>query len=143
MTDAAHKTTGESPVSLLGDVVTGFARLLRGELALARAEAKRSLGDAVSGVGKLAIAAILAVTALNVLAGAAVAALVAGGLAPIWASVLVGVGLLLLAFAIVQIASAQLKPSNLAPKRVMANLRHDTETLKSMVIADATSNNHP
>lgn len=143
MTDAAHKTTGESPVSLLGDVVTGFARLLRGELALARAEAKRSLGDAVSGVGKLAIAAILAVTALNVLAGAAVAALVAAGLAPIWASVLVGVGLLLLAFAIVQIASAQLKPSNLAPKRVMANLRHDTETLKSMVIADATSNNHP
>lgn len=143
MTDAARKTTGESPVSLLGDVVTGFARLLRGELALARAEAKRSLGDAVSGVGKLAIAAILAVTALNVLAGAAVAALVAAGLAPIWASVLVGVGLLLLAFAIVQIASAQLKPSNLAPKRVMANLRHDTETLKSMVIADATSNNHP
>lgn len=143
MTDTAHRTTGESPVGLLGDVVTGFARLLRGELALARAEAKRSLSDAASGLGKLVIAAILAITALNVLAGAAVAALVAVGLAPVWASVLVGVGLLLLAFAILQIAVAQLKPENLAPKRVMANLRHDAETLKSMVIADATSNNHP
>jgi Putative Actinobacterial Holin-X, holin superfamily III len=66
---------------------------------------------------------------------------VAAGLVPVWASVAVGAGLLLLAFALLQIGLAQLKPSNLAPKRMMANLRHDAETLKSMVIPDATSNN--
>lgn len=143
MTDQPHRTASESPGGLLGDVVSGFARLIRGELALARAEAKRSLNDATAGLGKLVIAAILGITALNVLAGAAVAVLVAIGLAPVWASVLVGVALLLLAYAIIQIGLAQLKPSNLAPKRVMANLRHDAETLKSMVIADATSNNRP
>jgi hypothetical protein len=140
MTGQTDRSAGESPVGLLGEVVAGFGRLVKGELALARAEAKRSLGDATSALGKLVIAAILGITALNVLAGAAIAGLIAAGLAPVWASVAVGAGLLLLAFAIVQIGLAQLKPSNLAPKRILANLRHDAETLKSMVISDATSN---
>lgn len=143
MTDQTDRTSGDSPAGLLSDVVAGFGRLLRGELALARAEAKRSLGDATSAIAKLVVAAILGITALNVLAGAAIAALVAAGLSPIWASLSIGVGLLLVVFVIVQIALTQLKPSNLAPKRMMANLRHDAETLKSMVISDATSNNRP
>lgn len=139
MTDHPDGTGRETPASLLGDVVSGFARLIRGELALARAEAKRSLGDATSALGKLVIAAILGITALNVLAGAAVAGLVASGMSTVWASAAVGAGLLLVAFVIVQIGLAQLKPSNLTPKRMMANLHHDAETLKSMVIPDATS----
>jgi CBS domain containing-hemolysin-like protein len=143
MTDQADRTARASPAGLLNEVVSGIARLIRGELALARAEAKRSLGDATSALGKLVIAAILGITALNVLAGAAVAGLVAAGLTPLLASVAVGVGLLLVAFALVQIGLAQLKSSNLAPKRMMANLRQDAETLKFMVISDAASNNRP
>lgn len=143
MTDRSDRTASDSSADLLSDVVSGVARLIRGELALARAEAKRSLGDATSALAKLVIAAILGITALNVLSDAAVAGLVALGLSPLWASVAVGVGLLLLAFALMQIGSAQLKPSNLAPKRMMANLRQDAETLKTMVISDATSNNSP
>lgn len=142
MTAQHDRSTGESPVGLLGEVVAGFARLVRGEFALARAEAKRSLGDAGSALGKLAVAAILAITALNVLSGAVVAGLVALGWAPVWANLAVGGGLLLVAFILVQIGLAQLKPSNLAPKRMMANLRHDAETLKSMVISDATTPPH-
>lgn len=139
MTDRRDRPTGASPVDLLGDVVSGFARLISGEFALARAEAKRSIGDAGSALGKLAIAAILAVVALNVLSGAAVAGLIALGLTPLWANLAVGAGLFLLALVLARIAIAQLKPSNLAPKRMMANLRHDAETLKSMVISDATT----
>lgn len=139
MTDRRDRPTGESPVDLLGDVVSGFARLISGEFALARAEAKRTIGDAGSALGKLAIAAILAVVALNVLSGAAVAGLIALGLTPLWANLAVGAGLFLLALVLARIAIAQLKPSNLAPKRMMANLRHDAETLKSMVISDATT----
>ncbi len=120
-------------------MVSGFARLISGEIALARAEAKRSIGDAGSALGKLAIAAILAVVALNVLSGAAVAGLVMLGLTPVWASLAVGAGLVLLAALIARVALAQLKPANLAPKRMMANLRQDAETLKSMVISDATT----
>ena len=140
MSDPSHRTTGESPAGLVGDVVAGFARLVRGEFALATAEAKRSISDATSALLKLVIAAILAITGLNVLAGAAVAGLVAIGLSPFWASLAVGVGALAVAYILVQIAMSQLKPSNLAPKRVMANLRQDAETLKSMVVSDATSN---
>lgn len=143
MTDRSDRTARDSSADLLSDVVSGVARLVRGELALARAEAKRSIGDATSALAKLVIAAILGITALNVLSGAAVAGLVALGLSPLWASVAVGAGLLLLAFALMQIGSAQLKPANLAPKRMMANLRQDAETLKTMVISDATSNNSP
>lgn len=132
----------DGTVTLLGDVVSGLGRLVRGELALARAEVKRSLGDAASAIGKLVVAAILGITALNVLAGAAIAGLVVAGMTPLWASVAVGAGLLLLVFVIVQLGLAQLEPSNLSPKRTMANLRHDAETLKSMVVADATSNSH-
>ncbi len=143
MTDRSDRTARDSSADLLSDVVSGVARLVRGELALARAEAKRSIGDATSALTKLVIAAILGITALNVLSGAAVAGLVALGLSPLWASVAVGAGLLLLAFALMQIGSAQLKPANLAPKRMMANLRQDAETLKTMVISDATSNNSP
>ena len=138
MTERPDGSDRETPADLLGDVVSGFARLVRGEFALARAEVKRSLGDATSAVGKLVIAAIFGVTAVNVLAAAAVAGLVMLGLAPIWASVLVGCGLLLLAFALVQIALPHLKPSNLTPKRTMANLRQDAETLTSMGNPDAT-----
>ena len=136
-------TSGDGPAGLLSDVVAGFGRLLRGELALASAEAKRSLGDAASALAKLMIGAILGITALNVLAGTAVAALVAAGLSPVWSSLVVGIGLLLVTFVLVRIALAELKPANLAPKRMMANLRHDAEILKSMVISDATSNNRP
>lgn len=139
MTDQPDGSAGQATAGLLGDIVSGFARLVRGELALARAEAKRSIGEATSAMAKIVIAVILGITAVNVLAGAAVAGLVALGMAPIWASVLVGGGLLLSAYVMVQIALPQLTPANLAPKRTLANLRHDAETLKSMGTPDETS----
>lgn len=140
MTDRPGKFSDNAPASLLADVVSGIARLVRGELALARAEAKRSVKDASSAIAKLVIAAIAGITACNVLTGAAVAALVGAGWSPAVASVAVGAALLLLAYVLVQFALSQLKPSNLVPKRMMANLRQDAETLKSMVVTDATSN---
>ena len=143
MKDYPHRPAGDSPAGLVGDVVAGFARLVRGEFALASAEAKRSLADATSALLKLILAAILAITGLNVLAGAAVAGLITAGLSPLLASLAVGCGVLVLAYILVQIGLAQIKPSNLAPKRMMTNLRQDAQTLKSMVMSDATSNHRP
>jgi CBS domain containing-hemolysin-like protein len=143
MTEAPHGLASESRVGIVADVVTSLARLVKGELALARAEAERSLRDATNAVAKLIIAAILGITALNVLAGAAVAGLVAIGLPALWASVIVGVILLLVAVALMQIARGQISPSNLAPKRSLDNLRQDAETLKSKVNPGATADLHP
>ncbi len=137
----------ESPAALLGEVVSGIARLVRGEFALARAEARRSLGDATSALAKLVVAAIFGLCGLNTLAAAAVAALVAAGStslwAPVWSGLAVGSGLLLVAGVLVQIGMRQLTPANLAPKRMMANLRQDAETLKSMVVPDVAAPNQP
>ncbi len=142
MTTGPHETAGQSPAGLFGDVVTGITRLVKGEIALARAEAERSLHDALGALAIIVIAAILAITALNVLAGAAIAALIAAGLTPVGASLVVGIALLAIAFGMLQYARHRLTPQNLAPKRSFLNLRRDAKTFKSMVNPDATSTHH-
>ena len=138
-TDAGH----ESTTDLLGDVVFGITRLVKGELNLARAEAQRSLHDAALALAKLGIAAVFGIVALNLLAAAAVAALVAAGWSVVWASLTVGLGLLVAAFAIIRATLPLLAAANLAPKRSLANLRQDAEILKSMVTPHARSDLRP
>ena len=125
-------------MDLLGEVALGVTQLLKGEFALVRAEAQRSMRDATSAIVILAAAGVLGIVALNLLAAAAVAALVAAGLSLVWANIAVGAVLLLAAIAIIKHALTLLSPSNLAPKRSFANLRQDAEILKSMVTPNAT-----
>jgi uncharacterized membrane protein YgcG len=133
----------EQPASgLIGDLLSGLSRLVRGEIDLARAEAKRSLQDATGALVASVVAVILAITALNVLSGAAVAGLVALGLSTFWAGVSVGLVLLVVAVGLLQLARHKISPSNLAPKRTVTNLRRDAETFKSMVRPRATSDIH-
>lgn len=143
MTDQPDKSAPPATAGVLSDVVSGFARLLRGELALARAEAKRSLHDATSALGKLAIAAVLGIAAVNALANAAISGLIALGWPQVWSSLAVGAALLVATIYGIQIGLAQLDPSKLSPKRMMANLRQDAEILKTMVTPDASSRHQP
>ena len=127
---------------LIGDLLSALSRLVKGEIALAQAEARRSFRNAAGALVAAVIAVILGITALNVLAGTAVAALVVTGLTPFWAGIAVGVILLLAAFGLVQFARHKISPENLAPTRSVKNLRRDAETLKSMVTPRATSDFH-
>lgn len=129
----------DSPARLLGDVVGGFSRLVRGEIALAKAEAEQSVQKTVTAGVQVLIGAVLAIVSLHVLAAAAVAAAVALGLSPLWASVAVGTALLLLAFGFIQYGLALLRPSNIAPRRTLRSLRQSAETLKTMVTDDANA----
>ena len=131
-----------SAPDLLSDLVSGLSRLVRGEIALAQAEAKRSLHDMLGALIAALVAVVLIITALNVLAAAAVAGFVALGLSPVWASVIVGVVLVIVALILVQYARRQISPSNLAPKRSIRNLQRDAETLKTMVKPGATADIH-
>lgn len=140
MTALPPDPAGKNPADLVGDVLTGFARLVKGELALARAEAADSLRDAAKALGMVAVAAILIITALNVLSGAAVAGLVHLGIAPAWAALLVGAVLLVLAVGLVQYARHLLNAANLSPRRSFQNLRRDAEIFKSMVAPGAAAN---
>lgn len=138
MTPEPDRPADETATGLLGEVVFGVTQLLKGEIALARAEAQRSMRDATGAIGKLAVAAVFGIVALNLLAAAAVATLVAAGLSAVWANVSVGTVLLLAAFLIFKFALPLLSPSNLVPNRSFANLRQDAEILKSMVTPHAT-----
>lgn len=141
MTDSSTSTNpaGEGPAGLVGDVLTGFTKLVQGEISLAKAEFNESLTNAISGAVKIVIGAVLAITGLNVLAGAAVAILVTLGMSATWATLIVGVALLGLAAVLVMIGLRSLKPSNLAPTRTIRSLRKDVETIKPMVTPGGTA----
>ena len=133
------QVAGPGPGALMADVLAGVSRLVQGELALARAEAAERLQSAKQAVLQVAIAVVLGITAINLLAAALVAAIVAMGLSPIWASLLVGVVLLLLAIAAGLAAARLLRDAGKAPRRTAASVRRDVETLQTMVRRDATS----
>jgi cytochrome c biogenesis protein CcdA len=123
---------------MMADVLAGVSRLVRGELALARAEVAERLDAVRQSVVQVVIAVVLGITAINVLAGAAVAAAVALGLTPIWAAVIVGGILLILALGFAQHAARLLRDAGALPKRTAASVKRDVETLQTMVKPDAT-----
>jgi Putative Actinobacterial Holin-X, holin superfamily III len=139
VTSHDEQPDADSTTALLGDVVFGITQLVKGELALVRAEVKGSVQDATSAIVKLAIAAVLGIVALNVLAAAAVSGLMVAGLTPMWACLGVGIVLLVGALVIVRFALPLLSPANLAPKRSFASMHKDAEILKSMVTPHAAS----
>ena len=71
MTTDPNKSTG----SLLSDALTHVSSLVRSEVDLARAEVNENLKSAGAAIGLIVGAVIVALTALNVLTAALVAAL--------------------------------------------------------------------
>jgi uncharacterized membrane protein YeiB len=125
--------------AMMADVLAGVSRLVQGELALARAETAERLQSAKHAAVQVVVAVVLGITAINLLAAALVAAIIEMGLSPIWASVLVGVALLLLAMGSAQAAARLLRDAGKMPRRTLASVKQDMETLQTMVRPDATS----
>jgi hypothetical protein len=123
--------TTEGTASLLSEVATGLGRLVKGEMMLAKAEAVEGAKAAVGGLVKIAVAALLALVALNVLAGAAVAALAEAGLGAGWAALLVGLVLIGIAAGLALAGKAALTLRGLWPDRAMRGVRRDAEAVRS------------
>lgn len=115
---------------LLHQIASHLTNLFRGELMLARAELDRTAHRVALGLGLFAGAAVIALSALNVLMAALVAVLIEMGMAPALASLVVGGGLLLLALLLALRARSLLRARALAPKRTLKNIREDGLTLK-------------
>ena len=118
--------------STLARILGVIPGMLRDEAALAKAEVSRAGRDAAIGLAQLLAAVIIAFVALITLAATAVLALIAFGLSPVVAALVVGVVLLLIALALVQMALRLLSPKNLTPRRTIDNVRRDMETLKAL-----------
>lgn len=124
-----RKDSGPLPAAALAAVIAALARLAGNEIALLKAEAARAASDARSALAMFAVAAVLGLVALNLLAGAAVEALVLAGLHPVWAMLAVGGGLLLVTLACALTARRRLRPENLRPWRSRRSLRRDLAAL--------------
>ena len=121
--------------ALLSDAVNQLTRLVRGEVALAKAEVAQNLRNAAVGVGLIVGAVVLSLVALNVLAGALVAA-IAPWTGPGWAALIVGVLILVVAALLALRGLASLKPENLAPSRTLRNVQADAQAIKENVSHD-------
>ena len=114
--------------TLFSDALQQLSRLVRGEVGLARAEITLGLRTAAGGLCLVLAATVLAISAVNLLAGALVAALIATGVAPGWAAAGVGAALAAIALMLGFAGARALSPADMRLPRTQANLRRDAET---------------
>ena len=115
---------------LAQQALTHVSALVRNEVDLARAEISENLNRAAVAVGLLVGALVLALTALNVLSAALVAALIRMGIPDGWSALIVVVVLAGVAFAMVAKGVNDLKLTSLAPTRTKKNIQRDAEAVK-------------
>ena len=127
MTD--NDTQRSSP-NLITTALTQLSTLVRKEVDLARAEVTENVSSAGVAIGFIVAAIVIALTALNVLSAAVVAALAELGIDPGWSALIVGGGLGLLAFALITKGTNDLKLSSLAPTRTAKNIQRDAQAVK-------------
>lgn len=116
--------------TLLANAFRQFTRIVEAEIALAKEELSRSASRAGTGLAMLGIAAILALTALNVLAGALVAWVASTGLTAGVAALIVGGGILAAGIVLALAGKSRLSADALAPKRAARNVKTDIQTIR-------------
>lgn len=123
-------TTKTSSGALFSDVLIHLSNLVRGEVDLARAEVSESMRTAASALGLVIGGVVIALTALNVLAAAVVAALTEAGIAGAWSALIVGGVLAVVAFGLCYKGMNDLRPASFAPTRTARNLRRDAAVVR-------------
>jgi hypothetical protein len=117
---------------LLGDLLRDLQSLVRGEMALARAEIREDLTQAGRGVASLAIAAIVGLTGFIFLMLGATYVL------NLWmrmwlAAAIVGVVLVAVGGALAMSAKKTLSAQNLKPDRTIDSMKEDQEWAKRQI----------
>ncbi|MBX4938635.1 phage holin family protein [Rhizobium binae] len=136
------KSSENTPLSeLVGGLVGDVTGLLRKEIDLAKTEASEKLSRALSGVEILLFGLVLAIGAVGVLLSALVgglaAFLVTQGFtqttASALASLIVGVIIAAIAWALVSRGLAALRGNNLKLDRTASSLRRDVDVVKDKI----------
>ncbi|NYS26696.1 phage holin family protein [Rhodobacteraceae bacterium 2376] len=123
---ASSRSTRE----LMSDILGHVSRLIRNEADLARAEISESLDKLKASLAAMALALALGIVGLNVLAAALVVFLTEAGLATHWASLAVGLVLLVIAFAVYSFAKSALQRIGFMPTRSAENVSRDASAIK-------------
>lgn len=119
-----------SVATLVSDALGHLIAILRGEIALAKAEMRDTAAKAGAALALMAVAAVLGVVGLNILAGTAVLALIAMGMSEVVAALVVGVAILGLAAILFFMARDRLQAVGKAPGRMAENLKRSASAVK-------------
>lgn len=125
----SHPDPRQAP-TLLVDTFRNFANLMQTELHLAKAEIANNISRAGAGIAMMVVAAILALTGLNVLAGALVAFIATMGISAGTSALIVGGTVLIIAIGLVLIGKSRLTASALEPSHTLNNLQRDAAAVK-------------
>ena len=117
---------------LLSDLGSDLARLVKAEAELIRAELQDKAKDLARAGAEFAAGAILLLAALMILLQALVLAL-SKVMDPVWASLLVGVGVAVVGAVILRTGAKTAQGANLKPERAQAHFRKDAELIKEQV----------
>ena len=116
--------------TILTDVLTDFATLLRKESQLARTELSEKLSQLALGLGLVIGGAVLIMPGLVVLLQAGVTALENAGLAPHWSALAVGGGTLIVGLILIGVGATRFKARNLMPARTVQQIKEDADVVK-------------
>lgn len=128
MSSDPNRTTG----GLLSDALSHVSSLVRSEVDLARAEVSENIKGAGVAIGMIVGAAILALTTLNVLSAALVAALTETGVPAAWSAIIVGLFFAIIAYVMARKGISDLKLTSLAPTRTAKNVKRDAQAVKEV-----------
>jgi Putative Actinobacterial Holin-X, holin superfamily III len=124
------QTDDRSFKDLIGDLSNSITTLFRKEIQLVRAETSEKVTQVGIALGSIAGGAILAMAALIVLLQALVIGIAEMGVPAGWASLIVGVIVAAIAYALIHKGTSDLKASNLAPSRTVDSLKRDAQVAK-------------
>lgn len=125
MADPSRSTS-----ELMSDILGHVSRLMRNEADLARAEIAESMDKLKASLAAMAFALALCIVGLNMLAATLVVLVTKAGLAPHWASLAVGLVLLVIAFAVYSSAKSALHRIGFMPTRSAQNISRDASAIK-------------
>jgi uncharacterized membrane protein YqjE len=124
----------ERPVSeLVSDALQQFSRLIRNEMALARAEMTQKAKSAMQGGMMLGVAVAVALPALFILMMALAALFIELGLAASLSYLITAVIGFIIAGVVAKLGLNQLKADALTPNRTINQLHRDVQTVREHV----------
>lgn len=132
----AGNTRGQAPPEgigpLLGELLKDLQQLVRGEIALAKAEIREDVGQAGRGVASMAIAAVFGLTGFIFLMLGATYVL------HLWmrmwlAAAIVGVVLIVIAAILAMNAKTKLSAANLKPEQTIESMKENQEWAKQQI----------
>lgn len=122
--------TPKSAAGMMSDILGNVSNLVRNEADLARTEIAESAQRAGASLAAMALALVVAIAGLNLLAASLVVLVIRVGVPLVWAPVVVGAGLVLIAFLIFTSAKSTFHQIGFVPTRAARNLSRDAAAIK-------------